>query len=527
MAATPSSPVRVRWWPAVLLLAVLAVRLSLVWLGSASSAQARVVPTLKSVGGISIALLLWALLFSRLPGRTRLVLLLSVLFGGLMFVSTVRITGVTGNAVPVVEWRWHRAEFADPVSVPPPAVDVSVAGPALDYHQFYGPLRNAMLEGPLLSHDWEAQPPVELWRREVGEAWSSFAVLGSAAVTQEQRGDQEMVVRYELETGRQVWAHGDRTALSTTVGGRGPRATPTIDDGHVYSLGATGLLNCLDLETGAVVWSRDLVAEIGVALADYGLPSSPLIVGDLVVVQLAQAERSLVAYRKSTGNLVWRAGDGVGSYGTPILASLNGTPQVLAINKRSVAGHSPQSGRLLWVEAWLHGGDKVTPPLLLGPDLLLVSAGYGAGSRLLRVRGVGGDGPAVEELWSSRFLKSKFAPVVAHDDTIYGLDDGILTALDAQTGDRLWKSGRYGHGQLILVGDLLLIQTEKGAVVLVQATPDEHRELARLEALSSKTWNPPALAGRFLLARNNREAVCYELPVRDGHDRDMTEGSTE
>lgn len=504
-----SSPLRVRWWPAVLLLVVSAIRLSFFWLGSASSTQARVVPTLKILVLVSAGLLLWALLFSRLPVRVRLSLLLSVLVAGLIFLSMFRITGVTGDAVPVVEWRWHEAEFRDPASVTP-----AVAGGVdrYDYHQFYGPGRDSTLAGPRLARDWKAHPPVELWRREVGEAWSSFAILDGAAVTQEQRGDLETVVRYDLESGRQVWVHSDRVALVTTVGGRGPRATPTIVDRRVYSLGATGILNCIELETGRVVWSRDVVEENDVRLADYGLPSSPLVVGDLVVIQLAQAERSLLAYRRSNGKLVWRAGTDVGSYSSPILATLAGMRQILVVNKRSIAGHLPESGRLLWQEDWPEGGDKVTPPLLVEPNRVLVSAGYGAGSRLLQIRAQPG-GLRSEEVWRSPRLKSKFASMALHQGTVYGLDDGVLTALDLATGQRRWKKGRYGHGQMILVGDVLLIQTEQGAVVLVEASPDEHRELARLDALDGKTWNPPALAGRLLLVRNNREAACYELPV--------------
>jgi outer membrane protein assembly factor BamB len=381
-----------------------------------------------------------------------------------------------------------------------------------DYPQFYGPRRDATLPGPRLARDWQSSPPRQLWRREVGEGWSSFAVFGGAAVTQEQRGDEEVVVRYDLETGNEVWVHTDRTALLTTIGGRGPRATPTIADGRVYALGATGILNCLELESGELIWSRNLVDDQQVRLADYGMPASPLLVDDLVVVQLARVGSSLVAYRRSDGEPVWRAGEDSGSYSSPILATLGGIRQILIVNQRSVAGHLPESGEILWREEWPLPGEKITPPLLLGEDRLLVSAGYGVGSRLLHLR-AGEAGLTVDELWASPRLKSKFASMVLHEGTVYGLDDGVLTALDPETGERLWKHGRYGHGQLILVGDLLLIQSEKGYVVLVEPTPEEHRELARLEALSGKTWNPPALAGRHLLVRNNREAACYELPV--------------
>jgi outer membrane protein assembly factor BamB len=500
----------VRWWPAALILALATSRLAFVWLRDASSTQARVVPTLKVMVLTTLLLFLWAMLFSRLPGRVRLTLLVAVLLIGTVVRLTVRITGVSGDVVPILVWRWSGNEaLEDPVG----AVSVTDRASRLgDYPQFYGPRRDATLPGPRLARDWRSSPPRQLWRREVGEAWSSFAVVGTAAVTQEQRGEEEVVVRYDLESGREVWVHADRTGLDTTVGGRGPRATPTIANGRVYALGATGILNCLELERGKLVWSRNLVDDHQVRLADYGMPSSPLLVGELVVVQLARVGGSLVAHRRSDGEPVWRAGGDSGSYSSPVLASVGGIEQVLIVNQRSIAGHLPESGEMVWREEWSHPGEKVTPPLLLGDDRLLVSAGYGAGSRLLRLRPEEG-GFLVEELWRSPRLKSKFASMVLYQGTIYGLDDGVLTALNPDTGERLWKRGRYGHGQMILVGDLLLIQSEKGYVALVEATPEEHRELARLEALSGKTWNPPALAGRHLLVRNNREAACYELPV--------------
>ena len=501
----------VRWWPAALIVAVVAVRLAFVWLGEAPHTQARVVPSLKIAVLTFAALLLWALLFSRLPGRVRWTILLVVLVAAAGLRAAIRVTGVTGDAVPIVEWRWKAVDYEDPVA------SAATSGDGLDprdYPQFYGPRRDATLAGPRLARDWTANPPVELWRRQVGEGWSSFAVAGTAAVTQEQRGGREMVVRYELATGRQVWAHADRTGLETTVGGRGPRATPTIAGGRVYALGATGILNALDLATGRPAWSRNLVEEYGVTLADYGMPSSPLLVDDLVVVQLARAERSLVAHRRSDGEPVWRAGAGAGSYSTPALVTLGGVRQIVVVNQGSVAGHAPETGELLWREQWPVPGEKITPPLALSHDRLLVSAGYGAGSRLLRLAPAdGGGGLRVEEIWRSPRLKSKFASMVLHGGTVYGLDDGVLTALDSETGERRWKSGRYGHGQIVLVGDLLLIQTEKGGVALVEANPDEHRELAHLAALDGKTWNPPALAGNYLLVRNNRAAACYRLAV--------------
>jgi outer membrane protein assembly factor BamB len=237
------------------------------------------------------------------------------------------------------------------------------------------------------------------------------------------------------------------------------------------------------------------------------------VVGGVVIVQPGTPGRSLAGYDRETGELLWLTGPDRGSYGSPVYATLAGVPQVLILNQGSMSGHDPRTGAILWSEEWPGGEPKVATPLVLDDRRVLFSAGYGLGSRMLELAAKGDGTLAVRELWASPRLKSKFANMVLYEGTVYGLDDGILTALDPETGERRWKRGRYGHGQVVLVGDLLLIQTEKGDVVLVEANPDEHIELGRLEALSEKTWNPPALAGRYLLVRNHHEAVCYELPV--------------
>lgn len=482
------------------------------WLRDTGSLQHKVIPTFPTLFFGVLALFVWLVLFSRLPGRLR-----AACFGGVAVLVGAsfllfEIKGVDGNLVPILGSRWSAPPHFDQELVT--TADVGVPG-ASDYPQFYGPRRDATLKGPRLASDWNARPPRELWRRPVGEGWSSFAVVDEAAVTQEQRGDDEVVVRYELGTGRQVWIHSDRAPFNTTVGGSGPRATPTIADGRVYTLGATGLLTCLRLADGARVWSRNVLSDHGVEQPPWGMASSPLVVGQVVVVQLGRQGEALAAYKRATGEPAWVAGADRGTYSTPVLAELAGRRQILIVNQHSVTAHEPSSGELLWSVDWPDpGGERVTPPLVLDGDRVLVSAGYGVGSRLLRVDSLGEDF-AIELLWESRRLKSKFAPMVSRDGVVYGLDDGVLVALDPRSGERLWKQGRYGHGQMILVGEHLLIQSESGDVVLVAADPSEHRELARLAALSGKTWNPPALSGHLLLVRNNREAACYELPLAD------------
>lgn len=501
-----------RWWPALVLVSLAALALVLTWLGEADDNQTRVLRTVAVLLLASLLLLLWLLFFSRLPRhlRTRLFagLLAVGLLGGLLF----EVRGVSGDFVPILGWRFgggHRLGEGAAGG----GHDADQVSPE-DFAQFLGPHRNATLPGPRLGRDWLADPPRERWRRPVGEGWSGFAVAGEAAVTQEQRGDLEAVARYDLGTGEQVWAHTNPGRYETTVAGIGPRATPTIAGRRVYALGATGVLSALDLETGELLWSVQVLDDNGASLPEWGKSCSPLVIGERVVVSAGgPAGRSLVAYDRVTGKRAWAGGDDGSGYSSPALMTLAGVTQVVIFNRASVAGHDPETGALLWSQPWSAQQPNVAQPVAVGSDRLLVSSGYGVGSSLLHLTRDPAGGFTVEPVWQSPRLKAKFANFVVRAGVVYGLDDGTLTAIDLATGERRWKRGRYGHGQLLLVGELLLLQSENGDVALVEANPDEHRELGSFTALDGKTWNSPALAGRYLLVRNDREAVCYELPL--------------
>jgi outer membrane protein assembly factor BamB len=538
---------RVRSWPLVILLGLAAPWLGYVWLLDDSMRQFRVLKTIATAAAVVILALVWLLALSGLPRRARLVGLATVVATAAMAAALFRVRGVTGDFVPMLSPRWERPSVE---SLPPRAARTTIparegvpateapelrkeprrAAPpspsaveaqrgVLDYPQFLGPERNGVVRGVRLARDWSARPPRLVWRQPIGPAWSSFAVAGDQAVTQEQRGEEELVVSYDLATGSARWFHADRVRYATVVAGEGPRATPTVRDGRVYAMGATGRLNALDLHTGGRLWGKDVVADNGAESLQWGRSGSPLVAGQLVIVNPGGPDgRSLVAYHKDTGERVWGGGQDRASYSSPLLAELAGRQQVVILNNGSVAGHDPATGALLWEHAWPHEQPSVAQPLPLSGDLVLVSAGYGVGSKLFRVSEGAGGTLAATLVWESPRLKSKFANFVHYQGHVYGLDDGVMTCIEASTGERRWKSGRYGHGQVLLVGDDLLVQTEEGEVVLVAPDPGSHRERARFAALEGKTWNPPALAGRFLLVRNDREAACYELPLEGWPD---------
>lgn len=505
---------KVRWWPVWVILALCGGLLGWIWLFREQTRQYQVMSSLVVVFLGAVLLFLWLVLLSRLRWRTRLAWVGVLSLVALAAASLVEVRGFTGDVLPILEWTWQAGE--------PERPDVertsAAVAPELDsgsWPQFLGPGRNGRLPDVHLARDWSANPPREIWRREIGAGWASFAVVGNIAVTLEQRGSEELVVAYDLRTGEVVWVHADETRYEGSLGGVGPRTTPTVDGDRVFTLGATGILNALELTTGRPIWSRNVVEENDAVAPEWGKSCSPLVVDGLVVVSAGGGDgRSLVAYDRESGELAWSGGDDRSGYASPLVATLGGVRQIVILNAASVVGHHPATGAVLWQRPWPAGQPNVAQPLPLDGDRLLVSSGYGVGAEMLSI-GPGAAGELeVELVWKSPRLKAKFAHYLEFEGHVYGLDDGVMVCLDPATGERCWKRGRYGHGQMLLVGDLLLVQSERGELVLVEPNPEELTELARFPVIDGKTWNVHTLAGRYLLMRNEREAVMLEMPLR-------------
>jgi len=503
-----------RLWPLYIIAGAVFAALLAIWVPESLNRQMQVVPTMGIFILAFLFTMLWLLFLSRLAWGQRLSYLGAVAFVVVLCAGSFRYKGLSGDFVPIFVWRWSNTDAAS-------AIDGGGVTPiaALDWHQFLGPDRNNQLHGIRLERDWAKHPPREVWRRPVGASWSSFAIVGGRAITQEQHGPAEQVVCYDLASGRKLWSHTDSTRYESGMGGVGPRATPTIDGDQVFALGATGLLNCLDLTSGQLIWSRDIVSDNNAQIPMFGFSGSPLVLDSLVVVSAGGPDgRSLVAYHRQSGKFIWGGGDDQAGYSSPRLVTLAGREQILIFNEFSynVAAHDPQNGALLWHQPWDHGMVQcIVNPLPLPGDRVLASTGYGGGAELYQIK-VAPDGSlASEMLWQSKHLKAKFSNMIFHDGFVYGFDDGIMICLDPNNGKRRWKKGRYGHGQLILVDDVLLIMSEKGDAVLVEANPEAQVELARMTVFDSKTWNPHALAAPYLLVRTDSEAICYELPLAD------------
>ncbi len=377
---------------------------------------------------------------------------------------------------------------------------------------FRGPDRDGIVSGVRIETNWSVSPPVELWRRPVGPGVSSFAVHGDRFYTQEQRGDDEIVACYKVNTGEPVWTHSDTVRFWDAHVGAGPRATPTFSGGRVYTLGASGILNALNADNGAVVWSRNAAPDTSAKPPIWGFVSSPLVVDDIVIVQA----RGLFAYDLASGDQRWTAPAGGGSYSSPHLLTINGIAQILLQSHVGTISVAPTEGTLLWENPW--PGVGIVQPALTSDGDLLVSmidaSAFPIGTRRLAVAH-GSGGWTVKERWTSTGLKPSFSSFVVHKGHAFGFDGSILACIDVSDGKRKWKGGRYGQGQLILLPnqDLLLVLSEQGELALVKATPDQFTELGRFPALKGKTWNQPALVRDVLLVRNGQEMAAFRLSL--------------
>ena len=392
----------------------------------------------------------------------------------------------------------------------PPAVTDRASWP-----DFRGANRDGRYDAASIRTNWPSEGLPRLWKQPIGLGYASFVVANGLAFTIEQRRNREVAAAYDAATGREMWTNSWEGEFVESMGGDGPRATPTYHQGRLFVLGALGELRCLDASSGKVVWRRDILADNNAANIDWGMAASPLIVDDKVIVLPGgSAGRSVVAYHKTTGEPIWHALDDRQAYTSPMLATIAGVRQIVVVSATRVMGLVPEDGRLLWDYPWSTSqGINVAQPVLLDGDRIFMSAGYSHGAAVFEVAKTA-QTFTTRTVWENNRMKNKFSSSLLHKGHLYGLDESILACIDAATGELKWKAGRYGYGQVMLAGDHLIVLTEHGDVVLVKATPERHEEVASFSAIEGKTWNHPVIADGRLLVRNLREMAAFDIRPR-------------
>jgi len=477
---------------------------------------------------VPMGLLLFAIatvFLKRAPPVIRTGIAVLLAFGGFAVSMLLRTDGMTGDYKFAWRLRWTQSAeesmLASSPKVPPTKIamasdqgSVTNALAHAEWPGFRGVDRDGRYLGPKISTNWSAQPPQQLWKINVGPAWSSFAVAGRMLFTQEQRGPKEAVVCYDADSGKEIWKTEIEGRLEDPMGGPGPRATPTLANGALYVSGSTGAFLRLNPLTGEIIWKKELTQIAGSKVPMWGFAASPLASGPVVIVYGGGGDKGLLAFDAGTGDLRWSASCPIDSYGSAQLNKLLDEDSVVVLTKSGLTLLDPATGKARLDYEWKIQQFRALQPHVLGSDTILLPTAMNMGTRAIRIQRTNSQ-YAAEELWTSRRLSPDFVDLVSYEGYAYGNDGGLLTCIDLKTGERKWKGGHYGKGQILLLENsgLLLVLSEQGQVVLVAAEPTDHRELASFQALEGKTWNHPVLVNDRLYVRNSQEAAAYKVKL--------------
>lgn len=400
---------------------------------------------------------------------------------------------------------------ARPVSLPILAraaavLALATPGLAADWPQWRGPTRDGISRESGWSHAWGAGGPRILWRANVGTGCSSFTTSGDRVYTLGNKDNTDTVVCLDAATGKVLWKHSYPQPLDPNMFEGGPGCSPAIDGPRVYTVGRHGLLLCL--EEGRVVWQKHLVKNLGGKQPTWGYAGSPLVLGDLLLLDVGAPGGSAVTLNKLTGEVVWKAGDDPASYSSPIVIKPGDNPHVAFLNQFGLVVRTARDGRELWRHPWKTQYDvNAATPLPVG-DAVFLSSGYNHGAALVRPTGA-----TAEVIWESRAMRNQMNSSVLFDGHLFGFDESSFVCLEAATGKVKWKQGGLGKGSLMLADGRLVIQAEQGRLVIARANPAKYEPLAEAQVLEKKrAWVAPVLShGRIFVKNNDGDVAAVDV----------------
>jgi outer membrane protein assembly factor BamB len=396
------------------------------------------------------------------------------------------------------------------------------ADDAPSWPQFLGPRRDGISRETGLNLDWKVKSPKVVWQEPLGSAFSSLAVVGDRLYMTAKRGERDFIIGLDARTGKEVWAFDAAPSyLDKQRHGPGPRGTPTFENGRLYCLLPMGELLCLSAADGKLLWKTDMFQVTGAVnhvgeFYYWGISQSPLVEGDLVIVQPGGTKNnSVAAFQKDTGKLVWSGGDDPAGYASPIVITVAGHRQLVCLTGQSVLGFDPVSGKLLWRYGFGNKFNATCASPVWADNLLFVSAAYGTGCVALQIQPQG-DKWTIREQWKKKDLQTLFATSMVLDGHIYGCHGDLgaifLRCLELKTGQIKWEERQPARCSLLAVEGHLLCLGERGSLRLIEANPKRYVLKGELpDLLTFRAWAAPALADKKLYLRDQKQVICLDL----------------
>jgi outer membrane protein assembly factor BamB len=380
-----------------------------------------------------------------------------------------------------------------------------------DWPQYRGINRDGISKETAILKTWPATGPKVIWQTAVGDGYSGMAIVGNRIYTMEAKGQDEFVVCLDAASGKEIWRFRNDSNFVNDQG-NGPRGTPTVEGDVVYSFGAQGILSALNAKDGSKIWVHDVKKDLNGKVPIWGFSSSPLIEGGLLILPVGGTENNaIVAFNKKTGAIAWRSQGDEPGYSSAVAVTIKGVRQILVFSGTKLLSVAPADGKLYWSYPWKTDWFvNAALPIFVPEDKIFISTNYDSGAALLKVSVAAGK-PSVQEAWLSKSMRNHFNTSVLHNGHIYGFDNAVLKCIDANTGEDKWKKSGFGRGSLLFADGHLIVLSERGQLVMVEATPTEYKEKATAEVLQGKCWTMPTLVNGKLYVRNQKEMKCLDL----------------